>query len=157
MTSKLRLLGAVAAVAIVAVGCGEKTGADKFVGSWIYAGAIEPNCTGQAVEPMDLTGVTTTITASDSSHISVALGTICSTKFDVDGSVATAGGGQNCTLDVPSLGALSPLTINITRWTMTVSGDMNTIASDFSGTALICVPTSVGTLTRLPDGGAATP
>ena len=66
MTSALRLIGLVAGLAM-GVGCSEKGGAENFVGTWTYAGAINPNC--MDVAPIDLTGSVATITATDSSHI----------------------------------------------------------------------------------------
>lgn len=151
MTSGLRILslwGLVAGLAIGVASCGDKTGADKFVGSWTYAGAINPNCTGANVAPIDLTGETVVITASDSSHVSVMLGTLCTVTFNVDGSTATAGSGQMCTFDIPGIG---PAMASITKWTLMVSGD--TITSDVTSTVLVCAPAGTGTLTRQPDAG----
>ena len=65
--------------------------------------------------------------STDSSHVSVALGTMCTVTFAVDGSTATAGAGQSCMLDIPGLG---PAAVSITRWTLTISGE--TITSDFT-------------------------
>jgi len=151
MTSGLRILGLLGLVVGLAIGvasCSDKTGADKFVGSWTYAGAINPNC-GDAA-PIDLTGEMVTITASDSSHITMQLGTLCTVKFDVDGTMATAQAGQTCRFDIPGYG---PVDASIKTWTLMVSGD--TITSDFSGSVLICLPSGTGTLTRVStdDGG----
>ena len=149
---------AFAVVAVVGVGlglglggggCSDNGGADKFVGSWTYSGAITPNCIGANVNPIDLTGETVTITSTDSSHVSVALGTLCTVTFEVDGSTATAGSGQTCTFDIPGIG---PATAMITRWTLMISGD--TITSDITSTVLVCTPSGTGTLTRQGDGGA---
>jgi hypothetical protein len=154
MTSGLRSLAAfVVAVAGLGLGvaaCDDKGGADKFVGTWTYAGAIDPKCIGANVTPIDLTGETATITKTDSSHVSVALGTICMVTFEVDGSTATAAAGQSCMFEIPGIG---PATASITKWTLTISGE--TITSDFSSSVLVCAPGGVGTLTRAPDGGAA--
>jgi hypothetical protein len=147
----LGYLGLVAGLAIGVVSCSDKTGSDKFVGSWTYSGAIDPTCTGVTAAPVDLTGETVVITASDSSHISVALGTICNVTFEVDGMTATASSGQTCAFDVPSIGSV---TASITKWTLIVSGD--TIASAITSTALICTPSGTGTLTRQStDAGAS--
>jgi hypothetical protein len=91
------------------------------------------------------------ITASDSSHISMALGTLCTINFDVDGTTATAAANQTCAFDVPGFGSV---TASITKWTLTASGD--TIASDVTSTAVICTPSGTGTLTRQSaDAGAS--
>ena len=84
-----------------------------------------------------------------SSHVTVALGDICTVRFDVDGTVANASGGQSCTFDIQGLGMQK---VTLTRWTLMVSGDAMT--SDFAGAVLICAPTGIGTLTRIGDGGA---
>ena len=147
MTARMHLVGLGCALAIGAMACGEKSGADKFVGSWIYAGAINPNC--QGVAAVDLTGDAVTITAPNSSHISVELAGYCTVAFDVDGFTASASGGQKCTFDIPTLG---PQAIAITKWTLTFSGD-DVLTSDFTGSILICVPTGTGTLTRQGDAG----
>lgn len=141
-------MGIVAGLAIGVVSCGDKTGSDKFVGSWTYAGSIMPNCTGATVTPIDLTGETVVITATDSSHVSVMLGTLCTVTFSVDGSSATAGSGQKCTFDITGIG---PAEATITKWTLMLSGD--TITSDVTSTVLVCAPAGTGTLTRQSDAG----
>jgi hypothetical protein len=146
--ARVHLLGLGCALAIGAMACNDKTGADKFVGSWVYAGAIDPNC--QGIAAVDLTGDAVTITAPDSSHISVELAGYCTVAFDVDGFTATASSGQKCTFDIPSLG---PQAIAITKWTLTITGD-DVITSDFTGSILICFPTGSGTLTRQADAGS---
>jgi hypothetical protein len=154
MTSGLRSLAVVvvvlAGLALGVTGCDDKGGADKFVGTWTYAGAINANCIGTPVDPIDLTGETVTITSTDSTHVSVALGTLCTVTFNVDGSTATAAAGQTCSFNIPGIG---PATVMITKWTLTVSGE--TVNSDFASSVLICTPSGTGTLTRQPDGGAA--
>ena len=147
MTGRLHLVGLGCALAIGAMACNSKSGAEKFVGSWTYAGAINPNC--QGVAAVDLTGDAVTITSSDSSHISVDLAGYCTIKFDVDGFTASASGGQSCTFEIPTLG---PQAIAITKWTLTFSGD-DVLTSDFTGSILICIPTGTGTLTRQGDAG----
>ena len=146
MTSALRLIGLVAGLAM-GVGCSEKTGAENFVGTWTYAGAINPNC--MDVAPIDLTGSVVTITATDSSHIVMNIVGFCMVKFDVDGFVATASAGQTCSLAIPGLGAVP---VAITRWTLMASGDV--ISSDVTGSAFGCIPGGTGTLTRQGDAGA---
>ena len=146
MKSALRLIGLVAGLAM-GVGCSEKTGAENFVGTWTYAGAINPNC--MDVAPIDLTGSVATITATDSSHIVMNMVGFCMVKFDVDGFVATASAGQTCSLAIPGLGSVP---VAITRWTMMASGDV--ISSDVTGSAFGCVPGGTGTLTRQADAGA---
>ena len=160
MTSRLHLstlrlwtlvFGLAAALIGGATGCdSKKTGADKFVGAWTYAGGITPNCGGTAYAPFDLTGYSTVITATDEAHITVALGTICTVKFDVDGFTATAQSGQSCMLD---LGApFGVQTVTITKWTLTSTG-VDTVTSDFNGSASICIASGTGTLTRQADAG----
>ena len=153
MTSGLRLLVVVvAALALLGTGvvaCSDDGGANKFVGNWTYAGAITPNCIGTAADPIDLTGETVTIMSTDSSHVSVALGTLCTVTFEVKGSTATAGSGQTCMFDIPGFG---PVSVSITRWTLTISGE--TIMSDFASAVLVCTPSGIGTLTRQSDAGA---
>jgi hypothetical protein len=144
---RAHLVGLGCALAIGAMACNDKTGADKFVGSWVYAGAIDPNC--QGIAAVDLTGDAVTITAADSSHISVELAGYCTVAFDVDGFTATASSGQKCTFDIPSLG---PQAITITKWTLMITGD-DVITSDFTGSILVCFPTGTGTLTRHGDAG----
>jgi hypothetical protein len=143
----MHLVGLGCALAIGAMACNDKSGADKFVGSWIYAGAINPNC--QGIAAVDLTGDAVTITAPNASHISVALAGYCTIAFDVDAFTASASSGQSCTFDIPSLG---PQSIAITKWTLTMTGD-DVITSDFTGSILICIPTGTGTLTRQGDAG----
>jgi len=145
-------------VALAALLCGAacsdnpKTGSDKFVGTWVYAGMINGTCGGQAVSPIDLTGYSVTITATDPGHITVQLGTSCTVKFDVDGFVATAQGKQSCMFEIGSFGQQ---TVSIAKWTLT-STTTDTVASDFTGTAVsgLCMAAGTGTLTRVGDAGA---
>jgi hypothetical protein len=149
MTSRLRLLGLVAALALGGgAACNEKTGSDKFVGTWIYAGMIEANC--MDIAPLDLTGAMTTITATDSSHIRMDLQGYCALNFEVDGFTANAVGGQSCTLPIPGLPA--PLPVGVTSWTLTISST-DVIDSAVVGSVLGCIPTGAGTLTRVGDAG----
>jgi len=140
------------ALTVGPAGCGSsKSGSEHFVGTWVYAGVITPNCgTGPAVSPLDLTGYSVVITAPDSSHLSVALGTACTVKFDVDGFMATAQSGQSCTFNLG--GTLGQQSVTITKWTLT-STTSDTITSDFSGSVIICTAAGTGTLTRQGDAG----
>ena len=147
MTPRLHLVGLVCALAIGVLACNEKSGADKFVGSWIYAGAIDPNCMN--IAPIDLTGDTVKITSTDSSHIRVDLAGYCNVACDVDGFTASASGGQSCSFPIPGLGTQS---ITITSWTLTKTGD-DVLTSDFNGSILGCFPSGTGTLTRQGDAG----
>jgi hypothetical protein len=148
MNAGLRLIG-LAALLIGAVACNEKTGADKFAGTWIYAGMVTADCLTTGI---DLTGETTTITATDGSHIVVDLEGFCTISMEVDGFTATAGGGQTCTLPVPGLGAVP---VSITSWTLVMSGG-DVIDSDFTGTGFGCVAMGSGTLTRQGGDGGTT-
>jgi hypothetical protein len=148
MTSASRLMVLVAALGIGAMACNEKTGADKFVGTWTYAGLVNANCLD--IAPIDLTGATATITATDKSHIVVDLEGFCRINLEVDGFSASAGAGQTCTLEIPGLG---PVAIAITSWTLSMAGG-DVIDSAFTGSALGCFPSGTGTLTRQGDAGA---
>src|SRR5262245_6997930 len=147
VTSGWRTIALAAVLAAVAGSCSEKGGAEKFVGTWTYAGSINPNCMNAAA--IDLTGEMVTVTAPDSSHLVVDLGGFCTVRFNVDGSTASAASGQSCTFDVPGLG---PQAISIMKWTLTVSTD-DVLASDFTGAILFCAPSGTGTLTRAGDAG----
>jgi len=142
------------ALSVGAAGCSNsKTGADKFAGSWVYAGMITANCgsTGPAIAPLDLTGYSVVITATDQAHLSVALGTACTVKFDVDGFTATAQSGQKCMFDLG--GTFGQQSVTITKWTLTSTGT-DTVTSDFMGAVLVCTPSGTGTLTRVGDASS---
>jgi hypothetical protein len=127
-------------------GCGDEDGSpmtDAFAGSWIYGGALAPNCGAVPAEPVDLTGSSVVITKTGESSLQIVLGGTCTVNFSVSGSTASALPNQNCTFEVPSLG---PQSVLITGWTLTLGG--NSIASSFSGSVLICTITGDGTLTR---------
>jgi hypothetical protein len=145
--SRVGLAGLLLALTMSLSACSEKGGADKFVGTWTYAGAIDPNCMNIAA--IDLTGDTVTITATDSSHVRVDLAGYCMVNCSVDGFTATAESGQSCSFPIPGLGNQ---TIAITKWTLTMTGE-NSLTSDFTGAILICAPTGTGTLTRQSDAG----
>jgi hypothetical protein len=125
--------------------------ADAFVGNWTFdSGTIEPMCTGVTVNSMDLTGATITITKVDGSHIRATstTGITCNVTFAVSGSTATSQAGGTCTVMVPNFGAA---TVNITSWTLTLSGDK--LMSNLNGSASIgglvsCTPMSTATLSK---------
>jgi len=148
-------LAGLAALALsVGGGCNNaKTGADKFAGTWVYAGMITANCgaTGPAIAPLDLTGYSVVITATDQAHLSVALGTACTVKFDVDGFTATAEANQACAFDLG--GTLGQQSVTITKWTLTSTGT-DSVTSDFNGAVFVCTASGTGTLTRVGDAGA---
>lgn len=154
MTSRWRLIGLVAVLAAGAglATCSEKGGAEKFVGTWTYTGAITVGPAGPtcgAYPPFDLTGEMVTISAPDSTHLVVDLAGYCTVDFNVDGHTATAAANQNCTFPIPNVG---PTSVAITKWTLTLSSD-DVLASDFTGGVLICTATGTGTLARVGDGG----
>ena len=139
-------------VALLAAGfasCSEKGGAEKFVGTWTYTGAITVGATCGDYAPIDLTGDRVTIAAPDSTHLVVDLAGYCTVNFNVDGHTASAAANQNCTFPIPGVG---PTSVSITKWTLTLSSD-DVLASDFVGGVFICTATGTGTLTRVGDGG----
>ena len=150
-----------AAVALL-LGCGSSGGngggnpADAFVGGWTFdAGSIMPMCSGVNIGAIDLTGVGVALTKVDATHVQLVstTGIMCDVTFTASGSTATVAANQSCTLTVQG----TVVTINITSWTLMLSGD--TIDSSMAGTATIsivsCAPTSTGTLTR-PASDAGT-
>ena len=136
----------VVALAAVIGGCGGGN-ADAFVGEWTYAGTIAANCVGITIPDLPLDGATVTIVASDDEHLQVVVDTTCMVNFTVDGTRATADGGQTCMLDIPTVGLQS---IAITSWTLTLADGM--ITSQFAGGLLVCAPTGTGTLTKVAAG-----
>jgi len=149
MTSGWRMIGLVAVLSAGLPACSEKGGAEKFVGTWTYAGAITVGATCGDYPPFDLTGDMVTIAAPDSTHLVVDLAGYCTVNFNVDGHTATAAANQNCTFPIPNVG---PTSVSITKWTLTLSSD-DVVASDFLGGVLICTATGTGTLTRVGDAG----
>jgi hypothetical protein len=123
---------------------------DDFVGSWRYdSGTLTPNmCTvlGMAIPPIPLTGETITITKTDATHINVNAGSACDVAFTVSGAVATAAANSTCAVTVMGV----PVTLNITSWTLTLSG--TGLSSAESGSAPLggsaCTASGTGTLTR---------
>jgi hypothetical protein len=167
--SLARLVGA--AAALLAFGCssGSGTGTSNpsaaFTGTWTFgSGSITPSCGTLTVPPFDLTGDTMNITRVSDTEVATSLtgtGVMCNVNFDVSGSIATAQTGQTCLVTVMiALGGTPtsvPVTINITSWTLNVSGNMLSI--NMAGTAsaeaglINCTPTADGTATRSGDGG----
>ena len=124
---------------------------DAFVGTWRYdSGTLAPNMCmvlGTAIPPIPLTGEMITITKMDDNHLNVNAGSACDVKFTVSGSVATAAGGSTCVVTVMNI----PVTLNITSWTLTLTG--STLASSESGSAPLggsaCTASGTGTLSKI--------
>ena len=124
---------------------------DDFVGSWRYdSGTLTPNmCSvlGTAIPPIPLTGETVTITKTDATHINVNAGSACDVAFTVNGAVATAAPNSTCAVTVMGI----PVTLNITSWTLTLSG--TGLASAESGSAPLggsaCTASGTGALTKV--------
>ena len=164
-TSIVRLVGV--AAALLALGCGSNSVMTNsnptaaFTGSWTFgSGSIQPMCSGITISPFDLTGDTMVVTKVDDTHVATMLtgtGVMCDVNFTVSGSTATAETGQSCLVSVNAgtLGTV-PVTIMITSWTLTVSGNSLTIAMNGTATAagvLSCTPTATGAATRAGDAG----
>lgn len=162
---KPRIYRSLLVASLLLLGCGSSSGGGNgapFVGTWTYSSGstLTPsNCTvlGKTIGPLDLSGASVTITAGASaSEIDLVEGTACTIKFSVSGTTATAASGQSCTLPVG--GGISAM-LNVSSWTLTLSGD--TLTAGFSGSAPIggasCTASGSGTLTRnAPDGSAPT-
>jgi hypothetical protein len=124
---------------------------DAFVGTWRYdSGTLTPNMcmvVGMAIPPISLTGEMITITKTDANHINVNAGAGCDIVFTVSGSVATAGPGNSCAVAVMGI----PVTLNISSWTLTLSGSALTSAE--SGSAPLggssCTASGAGTLSKV--------
>jgi hypothetical protein len=166
-TSMARLVGA--AAALLALGCGSGSGggsnpAAMFTGAWTFgSGSITPMC-NVTIPSFDLTGDTMTITRVSDTEVSTSLtgsGVMCNVNFNVSGTSATAVSGQTClvTVMITLAGAPTtvPVTINISTWTLNVSGDSLTIAMTGTATAeaglITCNPTADGSATRVSGGG----
>jgi hypothetical protein len=124
---------------------------------WTYStGTLTPmSCMvlGSTIPALDLSGDPVTITlGADSSHLQFSAGTTCTITFVVSGTTATAASGQMCTIPVMGI----PAVIDVTSWTLTLSGD--TITTGFSGTAAIggpsCTASGSGTLKRNATDGS---
>jgi hypothetical protein len=127
-------------------------GADNFVGTWTYGSGsmlMPMNCSvlGTTIPNISLDGQMVTITKTDDSHIVVNAGSMCSVKFTVNGSTATADSGQMCSITY----MIVTVTLNVSSWTLTSSGA--TLTSMESGSAPLggasCTATGNGTLTGM--------
>jgi hypothetical protein len=152
----LRLaLGLVLGLALGVAACSSSSGgnADAFVGTWTFtSGTITPmNCSigGNSVPPVDLTGQTLVVTKIDDSHVSVALGTTCTSKFTTSGSTATVEANQSCGVMASGLTVM----VTISSWTMGVTGDsMTTNMSGSVGLLPGCTVSGTGMLTKPAAG-----
>ena len=159
------------ALGALLAGCGSSGGTSggdptaPFVGTWTYSsGSIVPMmCSaGLSVPSFDLSGDPMTVT-KDGNMVAAAIkgnGLMCNVNFTVSGSIATATAGQTCTVMV-NAGTLGTITglVTISTFTLTVSGDMLSMAmtgtATAEGGALTCPTTASGSATRPPaDGGA---
>ena len=160
-SSIVRLCGAAAALFLFGCGSSSITGdpAAAFAGNWTFgSGSIQPNCNISGISPVDLTGDTLTIVRVDPTHVSTSLtgsGLMCNVNFTVTGTTATAGSNSSCLVNVPVSGTNVAVNIVITSWTLTVSGDMLSMAMNGTASASIlsCTPTADGKATRSSDGG----
>ncbi len=151
-----------AAAALFLFGCGSSSSGDPaaaFAGNWTFgSGSLQPQCTPLMVAPFDLTGDTMTIVRVDPTHVSTMLtgsGVMCDVNFTVAGTVATAVSGQTCSVIVPVGATSTTVLIQISSWTLNVSGDTLSMSMSGSATAsvLTCSPTADGTATRPSSGG----
>jgi hypothetical protein len=160
------------ALGFLALGCGSSGSgggssdpAAAFAGTWTFgSGSIQPMC-NLNIPAFDLTGDTMKVTSTDATHVATMLtgsGVMCDVNFTVNGDTATAEANQTCvvTTTITLLGTPMSLAVNIdiNTWTLSVSGDMLTIAMTGSASAeqgaVNCSPTADGTATRSSDGGA---
>jgi hypothetical protein len=156
-----------AAAALLVLGCGSSSingggGGDPaaaVAGSWTFtSGSIQPMC-NLTIAAVDLTGDTMTIVRVDSTHVTTSLmgnGLMCNVNFTVSGTTATATAGQTCVVTVPVGTTSTAVVIDISSWTLTISGD--TLTNAMAGTAtaagiLTCTPTADGMATRVSSGG----
>jgi len=137
--------------------CGGSSSSDvatPFVGDWTFdTGMVNATCTGGLPNGMfPLAGLTGTITRVNNTQIMLTANASCVINFNVSGTTATAASGQTCTLNTPTLG---PQQIDITSWTLTMSGA--TLATSIMGTAVggLCNAAGTGTLSKhaATDGG----
>lgn len=157
------------ALGVLLAGCGSSgtSGGDPtapFVGTWTYSsGSIQPNCNISGIPAFDLTGDTMTVTKGTGNTVSTTLkgsDVMCNINFTVSGDVATAVAGQTCAV-MANAGALGTIAvvIDISTWTLTVSGNMLSMAmtgtASAEGGTLTCNPTASGSATKAAsDGGA---
>ena len=161
-SSIARLCGAAAALFLFGCGSSSIAGdpATNFAGNWTFgSGSIQPMCNIAGISPVDLTGDTLSIIRVDPTHVSTSLtgsGLMCNVDFTVTGTTATAANGSSCLVNVPVSGTNVPVSIVITSWTLTVSGDTLSMAMKGTATAaniLSCTPTADGMATRASDDG----
>ena len=166
-SSIARVCGAAAALFLFGCGSSSITGdpAAAFAGNWTFgSGSIEPMCNIAGITPFDLTGDTLIVTRVDSTHVATMLtgtGVMCDVNFTVTGTTATATSGQTCVVTAPvTVGGVAmniAVNINISTWTLNVSGDTLTMAmtgtASAEGGLLTCSPTASGSATRPPGGG----
>ena len=166
-SSVVRACGAAAALFLFGCGSSSITGdpAANFAGSWTFAsGSIQPMCNIAGIPAVDLTGDTMTVTRVDPTHVSTMLtGTdvMCNVNFTVTGTTATAATGQTCAVTAPvTIGGVAmtvAVKIDISTWTLNLSGDTLAIAMTGTATAegglLSCTPTADGSATRPASGG----
>jgi hypothetical protein len=158
-----------AAAALFLFGCGSSSSAGDpaaaFAGSWTFgSGSIQPMCNISGIPAVDLTGDTMNVVRVDSTHVSTMLtgtGVMCNVNFTVTGTTATAASGQTCAVTAAVTIGGAPMniavTIDISTWTLNVSGDTITIAmtgtASAEGGLLTCSPTADGMATRPAGGG----
>ena len=159
-SSIARVCGAAAALFLFGCGSSSITGdpAANFAGTWTFgSGSIQPMCTPDVsgISPVDLTGDILSIVRVDPTHVSTSLtgsGVMCDVNFTVTGTTATAVSGQTCVVTASNV----TVTVDISAWTLTVSGDMLSMAMNGTATAagiLSCTPTANGMATRASDAG----
>jgi hypothetical protein len=161
-SSIVRVCGAAAAVFLFGCGSSSIAGdpAANFAGAWTFgSGSIQPMCNISGIPAFDLTGDTMTITRVDSTHVATMLtgtGVMCDVNFTVSGGTATATTGQTCVVTAMVGTTTVPVTIDISTWTLTISGDTLTMAmtgtASAEGGLLSCTPTADGKATRPPSG-----
>jgi hypothetical protein len=163
----VRACGAVAALFLLGCGSSSIAGnpAANYAGNWTFgSGSIQPMCNIAGIPAVDLTGDTLTIIRVDSTHVATTLtgmGVMCDVNFTVAGNIATAATGQTCAVTAPvTIGGVSmniAVTIDISSWTLNISGDTLTIAmtgtASAEGGLLSCTPTADGMATRPSSGG----
>jgi len=124
--------------------------ANDFAGTWTYAsGTLTPsNCSvlGIPIPPVDLSGQSVTITATDTTHFKASAGSMCNVNFTVSGSTATAASGQTCVMAISGVN----VTLNVSSYMLTLANGM--LTSTESGSAPIggssCTATGNGSLTK---------
>lgn len=162
-SSIVRVCGAAAALFLFGCGSSSIAGdpAANFVGNWTFgSGSINATC-NLSIPSFDLTGDTLTITRVDPTHVATNLqgnGLMCDVNFTVTGSIATATSGQTCAVTTTIGGTSVTAIIQISSWSLTVSGD--TLTNSMSGTAtaenglISCTTvTADGMATRPSSGG----